>query len=652
MRFILVDAKRIEEAKEKLGDENFTYMMQFLGIEDYDAARMKCCCPFHKEDTASFIYNPKTYKAHCFGCSVNVDILDAYMKGKNGTFGEAVQKLFELADIPYSFGEYGVKTKRQYRYPKAVECSDKTHIYEYLLKRKISQSTADYLDIRQDESGNLAFHYYDLNDVLTMVKYRPSRKIEKGENKNWCQQGSDTTPLLFNMNRINPSQPLIITCGELDCASVIESGLTNCVSIPLGDGNTKWIEECWDFLEQFKEIIVCHDNDSSGIKFVKEVIPRLGSWRCKVANCPDFVPTKSGEKRAIKDINEVLYFYGKEKVVDIILNSTDSPVPSVQDFSNIPDKEFSDMEGIRTGIESLDKEIMCLPFGSLTIVSGAPGAGKTSLLYGLVCQALEQGSNAWVFSRELPDYTTKGWINYMLAGPRNVSEYHNSQGAKYYKVNPEAKKAISAYYKGRLYVYRDDFGCKAQEIFSSMTDSVRKYGTRFLLIDSLMMVDLESNENNKFEKQTEFINQLIQFALRYNVAIVLVCHPRKLQFGQSEVGMYDIAGSSNLSNLSHRAIGLRRVGKKERMGERNARDTGWITPPCQYHCMLNIIKDRFRGRAGAEFGLYYDEASRRFFSNPSEYDFKYSWDQNVYQDELTYPIVDMEEEVLGTIREG
>ena len=32
--------------------------------------------------------------------------------------------------------------------------------------------------------------------------------------KNWCQKGADTRPLLFNMNRVNISQPLLITEGE------------------------------------------------------------------------------------------------------------------------------------------------------------------------------------------------------------------------------------------------------------------------------------------------------------------------------------------------------------------------------------------------------------------------------------------------------
>ena len=71
------------------------------------------------------------------------------------------------------------------------------------------------------------------------------------------------------MNRINVSAPLIITEGEIDCASLIESGFTNAVSVPLGAGNTHWINENWDWLQQFEEIIICSDNDEPRTKITK-----------------------------------------------------------------------------------------------------------------------------------------------------------------------------------------------------------------------------------------------------------------------------------------------------------------------------------------------------------------------------------------------
>ena len=633
-----------------LGDDNFEYIMEALHVEDYDPVRKRCCCPFHQEKTPSFIYNPKANNCHCFSCGVTVDCFDSEMKGNNLTFIEAAQKVFARVGLTYSFGEHGVKTRHQYRYPHPEQNEHKEKVYEYYKTRGISPSTVDYLDIRQDDTGNIVFNYYDLNDTLCMVKYRPSRKVKKGENKNWCQKDADTAPLLFNMNRVNTTQPLVICCGESDCAALIESGIQNAVSIPLGDQNLKFVEENFDWLEQFQSIIVCHDNDESGMKFVREVTPRLGSWRCKVANCPEwYIDEEKRTKRHIKDINETLFLMGKQAVIDMIANAADTPIPSVVDFSEVEEKDLSSIAGIETGFAEIDREIMRLFYGTFNIISGLPGSGKTSWLYTLLCNVLDQGEKAWLFSRELPEYMTKNWVNMILAGPRNINEYHSSNDAVYYKIKPEAKKLINDAYREKLFLYRDDYDNTVESLQSSMTDSARKYGCKLFIIDNLMTVDLHADDSNKYDKQTEFVNWLIHFSAKFDVCTVLVCHPRKLQFGQRDMEMGDISGSSNLINLAHRAFSLRRVRKDEQEGKMNRKGDGWETPPCKYNVIINVLKDRLRGRAGSEFGLYYDMSSRRFFSTPTEYDRQYSWDTAQYGVALPYPIAE-DEEVFGHVK--
>lgn len=621
--------------------------MDGFGVKDFDSVHKRCCCPIHAENTPSFIFSPKTNSCHCFGaCGRNYDVIDAFMH-QGLTYMQAVQKLFELAGVAYGFGELGVRTKRSYNYPKPEQNEVKDAVYAYLAKRKISKETVDYLDIRQDSKGNIAFNYYDLNDTLTMVKYRPTRKIAHGENKNWCQQGADTTPILFNMNRINVDQPLLITSGELDCAAAVEAGFINAVSIPLGDGNTHWIPECQDWLEQFKEIIIAHDNDESGLKFVKEVVPRLGSWRCKIVNIPEYYEDEEGKKHSVKDINEMLYFFGKDKVLEAIVNAQDSPVPSLVDFADVEDVDLTDIDGIRFGIDALDKELMRLFYGSFTIISGTPGSGKTSFLYQLICQALDQEKNCQVYSKELPAWMSRNWLMYLLAGRRHLVEYVSPEGATYYRVKPEAKKKISDFYRGKLMLYKDDWSNDVKSIQDSMIDSVRKYGSKLFLLDNMTTIDLGANDDNKWQKQTELVNWLIQFSMKYNVCTILVCHPRKMQDLTENVGLYELSGTANLINLAHRAISLRRIGKKEKAGIPNAKGDGWVKPPCPYDVVVSVQKDRLRGRANLECGLYYDVPSRRFFTKPEEFEHNYAWDTTEYIDHVPYPVVDTEEEIFG-----
>ena len=648
---MLIDKNKIIEAKEKLGLNNADIMASELNLDKYDSKNKKGCCPYHSEKTPSFIYNAKNHSFHCFGCSANVDIIDVFMQ-KGKTYVESVEKLFELAEIPHTFGEKNVKTKSSYHYPKPVECNDKTNVYAYLATRGISKATVDYCDVREDEHGNVVFNYYDTNDVLTMVKYRPSRKINKGENKTWCQKNADTTPLLFNMNRANTTKPLLICEGEIDCMAAIESGYSNAVSVPLGAGNFHWIEENWEWLEQFDSIVICSDNDEAGTKMQKECIYRLGSWRCKVVNIPVSFKKDDGTRVRVKDLNEVLYYWGKEKVIDIIVNATDTPVDSVSDYSDIKSIDLDNIDGIYTGFKDLDRKLMKLFYGSFNIVTGVNGSGKSSFLSQLVCQSLEQEKNVWMYSGELPNFQSKNWINYILAGQRNVTEKQVND-TQFWKVTNQAQKQMDKHYKGKLYIYKDGYSHKVSDLIQSMTDSIRKYGAKLIIIDNLTSVNLECNENNKYNKQEEFVTQLIDIAKKYNVTVILVCHPHKIET-MRRLSKMDVQGISAIIDLAHRIISLYRVTSEDKKGKPKQNGKGWYKEPIKYDVLADILKDRMLGFEGSTVGLYYDRPSRRFFSNESDLDYKYSWDKNTYTEPLPFPPHQLynntfDTEVFGTL---
>lgn len=626
-----IDRETILQAKEKLGDRNAQIIVEELGITDFDEKNMKCCCPFHQEDHASFIYNKKAFNFRCFGsCGRSYDILDVFMY-KGATYAEACKKLFELAEMPYSFGELGVKTKRHYRYPHEVPCTDKSKVYAYFEQRKISRETLDALDVRQDSEGNAIFNYYDTNDVLTMVKYKPSHKVQHGQAKCWCQQNSDTAPLLFNMNRINVNSPLLICEGEPDCLSAIEAGFKNAVSVPLGSSNLHWIDENLEWLDQFESIIICADNDDAGVKMQKECVPRLGSWRTKVVDIPAIPIGNTG--RVTKDLNEILYVCGKDKVLELILDAKDSPVPSVADLSDVEPTEYEDVDGVTTGLKAIDDELMRLFFGTLTIVSGQPGSGKSSLLTQLACNSLDNDIGTWLFSGELPNGVEKSWFNYIFAGPRNITDAISRRGNPYKKISTTTLAEINKTYKGRWHIYRDGYDNVLDKLIASMTDTVRKYGARCLILDNFMCIDTETSEE-ELRSQTDTIKKLIEFAKKYQVAVILVCHPRKMDAG-TNVGIYDIAGTSNIVNLAHRTIGLRRVTDAER--ENAAKYSEKRRQLLKYDVIVTIVKDRMFGRQNIDVGLYYDPASRRFFGDMDEYDRRFSWDKKEYKEPLPLP---------------
>ena len=624
---MIIEQELIKQAKEKLGDKNAFLMAELLKLDGFDEKNLRAKSPFRNEDVPSFVYNRKNYSFHDFGGDgVTVDLIDAYMQ-KGLTFIQAVQKLFEIAELKYSFGEINVKTKTQYKYPHD-ENGDMEQVYEYWGKRGISKDTIDYLNVGSDERGNTVFRYYDTNDVLTMVKYRPSRTLQKGETKNWCQKDADTFPLLFNMNRINVNQPLLIVEGEPDAMSAIEAGYYNTTSVPLGANNFQWIEENWDWLEQFDSIIIAGDNDEAGIKMRKECIYRLGSWRTKYVEYPKEYISDSGRKTPIKDMNDTLQKFGASYVLAMIINAKETPVESVVDFSDVEDIDISTIDGITTGIDLLDKEMMRLFYGSFNILTGVNGGGKSSFLGQLTCNSIEQGKDVWMYSGEMPNYLTKNWINSIFAGRRNVTEHVNSYGSKYYTINNDAKRKISEYYKKHFYLYKDEYQNNIEDIKKSMEDCVRKFGCKLFILDNMTSINLECTDDSKWQKQVDLINWLISFARKFHVVVLLVIHPKKIET-MRRLTKFDVQGLGSSVDLAHRLFSLYRVQRKEKEDPKN---------PIKFDVILDVLKDRLRGREGLEIGMFYDNPSRRFYTNQKEFDRQYSWDKSEYEDKLVCPV--------------
>lgn len=616
----------IEEAKEKLGDENATLIVDLLGVNNYNESKRvgRCANPNHRDSTPSFSYNPRTYMFHCFGCGYSVDVLDAYMQSKNATFIDACEWLFEKAGIKYSFADrYSID--RRYRYPKPQLADNMDKVIEYLGNRGISKETIDYMNVQQDKNGNVVFNYFNLNDVLCMVKIRKTHELKKGESKITALAGADTQHLLYGMNKINITKPLIICTGEIDALSCIEAGATNTVSIPFGDNSLQFVGEQWDFLQQFKEIIIVSDNDDSGRKYRKEIARRLGENRVKIAEVPTpYVDELTEETIDIKDVNDLLVNAGKGAVMYMINTAQEAEIESIVDYTDIKKFSMADVDGFKSGFNNLDQLIDKFYVGTTTLITGSGGSGKSSFLSTLICRAIEQGFPTFVFSGELNNESIRSWCDFVHCGQPNLLEFHDGQST-YYRIKPEAFERINQFYKGNLFFYRDGFDMKASSLLKTMEAVVCRKGVRFIVLDNMSVVDLENDDNNKWNRQDEFIREVIEFSKKWSVVICLVLHPRKMDTVR-RMSIYDLQGVANAANLSHRVLSLYRCTDKDKEGV--IKNGKVIVPPRPYDVILDILKDRYGQGQNKWVSLYYDVPSKRFFTTYENLTHQYGWNKD------------------------
>ena len=623
---MIIPKELIEEAKVKLGDRAAFLIAKDLSLEQFDEKNLKSLCKWHAEDTPSLIWNDKGNFFKCFGCGKVYGILDHYMVFNNLTYLESVQRLFEQVGVDYKFGERGVKGK-EYKYPQYTPDDNRLIVENYFSKRKISSETLDYFDVKQYD-GKVAWNFYNENDVLETVKLRHPYKPSAKESKEWFLPNYDNKPILFGMNKIDPTHSLVITEGQIDTLSIFEAGYNNVTSVPGGTENKKWIEECWNWLEQFDKIILWFDNDIAGVKSRKEVASRLGTWRTLYVDLPPVLTTEDGKTVKCKDANEVLYFFGKDKIISLLDGAQEIPVSGVVNLSDVSEFNLEEADGLYTHLQPLDDIVYKFLMGSVVVLTGKRGSGKSSLANQIFAsEGLNQGYDIFYYSGELDPRVLRSWIDLNLAGEEKVKEDKTG----FIKIiDANARKEISDWYNGRVWIY-DNNSNKAKDILDSGINVTRKYGSRIWILDNLMMMDLDSDGDltSTLQKQKEFIVNIVKIAQTYNILIVLVIHPRKVSVNQSDLIADDVSGSGDLTNMAQYVVSARRFTQKEKDGVPDGRG-GYKkdSEPIPYDVAVEVLKNRYTGRQGTAM-LNFNYSDYRFYSSESERTKRYKWNKDM-----------------------
>ena len=558
----------------------------------------KCSCFKHSESNPSMSYDFKKKKFKCFSCAASYDIFNHYQEYYNKSFLEATKSIindFNL-NIDIIINESDRKPKKS---PTKHENYNK-NILTYCEKRNISKATIDYVGVKENNNCVVFEYRNELGEHLAN-KYRKTKKSEGP--KMWFEKGTNVNTL-FNMDKINISEPLLITEGEFDCLSAIESGFKNAVSIPSGvNGTNEWITSNWTFIEQFEEIIIWFDNDEAGIKGAREVFNRLPNSSVKIVRC-----------EVSNDINELLHKYGKLAVLKQIEKASTPVLEGVATLDMIEDFDVHEAETLKTGINYIDDKLVGMVFGSLNILSGRNGSGKSTILNQIyIAEAIAQGYKTFLFSGELIGGNVKYWLLQTLANEEQFAEYAAKDGHKYKKVTIQAKEKIVNDMKDRFFLYdSDDYRIEA--IIEKMTILAKRYGVRVFVIDNLMTV--ESSLKDKYEAETDIVKKLKNFAKKYNALVHLVAHPRKSM--NDEIEKDDVAGSANITNLADYVTTISR-----------AKDD-----VVEYDATLKILKNRHTGvNVGKK--LMFSIERKRFYSAETE-------------KELNKRYLDLWEEVQGT----
>ena len=505
--------------------------------------------------------------------------------------------------------------ERKYRKLPQPKIESKPKAIEWLEKRGISSDVVKRykITVQKDNDNILVFPFYDEQGVMQFVKYRKMDfDKEKDKNKEWCEK--DTMPILFGMAQCEDFSRLVITEGQIDSLSVASCGIKNAVSVPTGALGFTWLANCWDWINKFEEIVVFGDYEKGKITLIETLEKRIqGKVRC--VRCEDYL--------CEKDANDILRKYGKGAIIKAVENAELREVKYVKRLANVEAVNLTDLPKIKTGIQQLDRVCGGLLRGHVVLLSGKRGEGKSTFMSQIVAEAIEQDNAVFVYSGELPNYHFKNWLDLQIAGNKFVSTRQNEYGDNEYYLSEDTVKKINKWYYDKAFIF-DNSAVTDNEyegLLKVIIDSICRYDIKLVCIDNLMTaMDCDVN-TDLYRQQSSFVKSLEKLAQQYDVAIILVAHPKKTQ------GDFDndtVSGSSDITNAVSFVFNYQR-----------AKDG------TEHDSELMITKNRLNGKiltGENSIKLYYSEKSKRVTANPydgKEYScFAPKWEEITDLDEL------------------
>lgn len=284
--------------------------------------------------------------------------------------------------------------------------------------------------------------------------------------------------------------------------------------------------------------------------------------------------------------------------------------------------DLKDAVAIPFGIPELDRKILGLILGEVSIVSGSSGSGKTTFINHIILNAVQRNYKTALWSGEMAGGRIVSWLDQMAAGKQNVMPVEGTDGI--YSVPQAIRKKINDWLGDRLFIYNNSYGQKWSQLSADIRDHIEAHHPNLVIVDNLMALDLDifTGENN--DRQKAFINELTDLAAKTNTHIILVAHPRKENLSQL-IRKESIAGTADLTNLAFNVILLHRTGQdfekrgKEFFGPARVEELKY------YSVVVEVVKARTTGYQDLLVGLYYEKETRRLKNEMAE-NIVYGWD--------------------------
>jgi twinkle protein len=511
-------------------------------------------CPFHNEKTPSFNTRKDKNTFKCFGCGNGGNAIDFVSLHDNLGFVDAVKRVAELSNFTLE-----EDSKEIIKPVHRLEKLSKDFLENFENVRKISNNTLlrfgvtegfEWMPKAKKEIKVVCFNYLR-NGELINIKFR-------GKNKD-MKLAKDAELIFYNIDSIQDAEDCVIVEGEVDCLSLYEAGIYNCVSVPNGaNSNLKYIDNCYEYFINKKKIVIATDNDEAGRKLRDELMFRFGVDRCYMVDLPE----------DCKDSNDVLVKHGKDVLKKVIENATQIPIEGLTAYNERKNRLLDLYEngipsGTPCGIYGFD-EYLRFQGGLVTMITAPPSSGKSEFLdYIISSLAVRENWRFGVFSFENQPIE----LHDAKLAEKIIGKAFGFRKDKGNRIDKESLNLVIDELHDKFKIIdTSKVDISLDGVLSKSEEMVNKYGIKGLVIDPYNKI-LHSVPSGMTETNyvNFFMTKITSFAKRFNVHIFLVVHPTKPQNTSvstdgkpQRVTLYSASGSANFYNQTDNGFVLLR----------------------------------------------------------------------------------------------
>ena len=394
--------------------------------------------------------------------------------------------------------------------------------------------------------------------------------------------------LVYEQRFLDPASPTgLWLCTTPEEAAVI--GI-NAAALPLTATEENLIRSR-DFFAAFACVLVVGTDATKRLELCS-LLQRL---------CPEIevCVTPQSTYRGCTSLLELQDAYGYKVIETLWEEAEEIPPYGLLEASCVERVDIARQPKTKSGIPALDQMIGGLYDGELSIWTGKRKEGKSTMLGLPILSALREGRRVCIYSGELPAWRYKAWLMNMAAGPDHLEAEVTDTGKTVYSVRKDVAAQIDLWWKNRLFIV-DNCAVDIHQIgvlLSVCRHAWKRYGCSCFVLDNLMTVAMKGED--KYDAQSRFVGQLVDFAHETGAHIHLVAHRRKGSAdrkGKSDAD--EVAGSSDITNRADNVFAVSRIAEEDD----------------PFDARLEVTANRDFGETGT-IGLKFDPRSRRYYQN-------------------------------------